>query len=146
MRMKILILNGPNLNLLGVREPDVYGKMSFDTYLAELRRKYPEETIVYYQSNSEGLLIDKIHELGFEYDGIIFNAGGYTHTSVAIADAVSAVKAVVIEVHISNIAAREGFRHTSYLSPVCEGSIVGFGLDSYELALQALRLRNRKRS
>ena len=144
--MKILILNGPNLNLLGVREPDVYGKMSFDNYLEELRKKYPEETIVYYQSNSEGQLIDKIHEVGFEYDGIIFNAGGYTHTSVAIADAVSAVKAVVIEVHISNIARREGFRHTSFLAPVCEGTIAGFGLDSYELALQALRLRNRRHS
>ncbi len=144
--MKILILNGPNLNLLGVREPDVYGKMSFDNYLEELRKKYPEETIVYYQSNSEGQLIDKIHEVGFEYDGIIFNAGGYTHTSVAIADAVSAVKAIVIEVHISNIARREGFRHTSFLAPVCEGSIAGFGLDSYELALQALRLRNRRHS
>ena len=144
--MKILILNGPNLNLLGVREPDVYGKMSFDNYLEELRKKYPEETIVYYQSNSDGQLIDKIHEVGFEYDGIIFNAGGYTHTSVAIADAVSAVKAVVIEVHISNIARREGFRHTSFLAPVCEGSIAGFGLDSYELALQALRLRNRRHS
>lgn len=134
------------MNLLGVREPDVYGKMSFDNYLEELRKKYPEETIVYYQSNSEGQLIDKIHEVGFEYDGIIFNAGGYTHTSVAIADAVSAVKAVVIEVHISNIARREGFRHTSFLAPVCEGSIAGFGLDSYELALQALRLRNRRHS
>ena len=144
--MKIFILNGPNLNLLGVREPDVYGKMSFDNYLEELRKKYPEETIVYYQSNSEGQLIDKIHEVGFEYDGIIFNAGGYTHNSVAIADAVSAVKAVVIEVHISNIARREGFRHTSFLAPVCEGSIAGFGLDSYELALQALRLRNRRHS
>ena len=144
--MKILILNGPNLNLLGVREPDVYGKMSFDNYLEELRKKYLEETIVYYQSNSEGQLIDKIHEVGFEYDGIIFNAGGYTHTSVAIADAVSAVKAVVIEVHISNIARREGFRHTSFLAPVCEGSIAGFGLDSYESALQALRLRNRRHS
>lgn len=144
--MKILILNGPNLNLLGVREPEVYGKMSFDNYLEELRKKYPEETIVYYQSNSEGQLIDKIHEVGFEYDGIIFNAGGYTHTSVAIADAVSAVKAVVIEVHISNIARREGFRHTSFLAPVCEGSIAGFGLDSYELALQALRLRKRRHS
>ncbi len=144
--MKILILNGPNLNLLGVREPDVYGKMSFDNYLEELRKKYPEETIVYYQSNSEGQLIDKIHEVGFEYDGIIFNAGGYTHTSVAIADAVSAVKAVVIEVHISNIARREGFRHTSFLAPVCEGSIAGFRLDSYELALQALRLRKRRHS
>lgn len=144
--MKILILNGPNLNLLGVREPDVYGKMSFDNYLEELRKKYPEETIVYYQSNSEGQLIDKIHEVGFEYDGIIFNAGGYTHTSVAIADAVSAVKAIVIEVHISNIARREGFRHTSFLAPVCEGSIAGFGLDSYELALQALRLRKRRHS
>ena len=144
--MKILILNGPNLNLLGVREPDVYGKLSFDHYLEELRKKYHEETIVYYQSNREGQLIDKIHEVGFEYDGIIFNAGGYTHTSVAIADAVSAVKAIVIEVHISNIARREGFRHTSFLAPVCEGSIAGFGLDSYELALQALRLRKRRHS
>ena len=146
MRMKILILNGPNLNLLGVREPDVYGKMSFDTYLKELQKKYPEETIAYYQSNSEGSLIDKIHEVGFEYDGIIFNAGGYTHTSVAIADAVAAVKAKVIEVHISNVAKRESFRHTSFLSSVCWGSIAGFGLHSYELALQALQLRKKNES
>lgn len=137
--MQILILNGPNLNLLGVREPDVYGRESFSDYLDRLRKKYPEVEIVYYQSNIEGELIDKIHEAGFAYDGIILNAGAYTHTSVAIADAVAAVSAPVVEVHISNIAAREEFRHVSYLTAVCRGAIMGFGLDSYELALLALK-------
>lgn len=137
--MQILILNGPNLNLLGVREPDVYGRESFSDYLDRLRKKYPEVEIAYYQSNIEGELIDKIHEAGFTYDGIILNAGAYTHTSVAIADAVAAVSAPVVEVHISNTAAREEFRHVSYLTAVCRGVIMGFGLDSYELALLALK-------
>lgn len=136
--MQILILNGPNLNLLGVREPDVYGKEMFTDYLQTLQEKYPEVEIAYYQSNIEGELINKIHEVGFGYDGIILNAGGYTHTSVAIADAISAVKAPVVEVHISNTARREVFRHTSYLTAVCRGVIMGFGLQSYELALLAL--------
>ena len=137
--MQILILNGPNLNLLGVREPDVYGRKSFPDYLDKLRGKYPEVEIEYYQSNIEGELIDKIHEVGFLYDGIILNAGAYTHTSVAIADAVAAVSAPVVEVHISNTASREAFRHVSYLTAVCRGVIMGFGLDSYELALLALK-------
>lgn len=136
--MKILILNGPNLNLLGVREPDVYGKESFIDYLQGLRTKYDDVEIAYYQSNIEGELINKIHETGFSYDGIIINAGAYTHTSIAIADAISAIKAPVVEVHISNTAKREVFRHTSYLTAVCRGVIMGFGLKSYELALQAL--------
>ena len=137
--MQILILNGPNLNLLGVREPDVYGRESFPDYLDKLRGKYPEVEIEYYQSNIEGELIDKIHEVGFLYDGIILNAGAYTHTSVAIADAVAAVSTPVVEVHISNTASREAFRHVSYLTAVCRGVIMGFGLDSYELALLALK-------
>lgn len=136
--MKILILNGPNLNLLGVREPGVYGKESFPDYLRYLQNKYKQVEIHYEQSNVEGELINKIHEIGFEYDGVILNAGAYTHTSIALADAVSAVKSPVVEVHISNTAKRETFRHTSYLSAVCCGTITGFGLNSYELALMAL--------
>lgn len=131
-------MNGPNLNLLGVREPEVYGNESFTDFLEKLRKKYPLIRIEYYQSNIEGELINKIHEVGFLYDGIILNAGAYTHTSVAIADAVSAVKTPVIEVHISNTARRESFRHVSYLTAVCRGIIMGFGLNSYELALLAL--------
>lgn len=138
IKMKILILNGPNLNLLGVREPDVYGKESFADYLAKLQTKYPQTEISYYQSNIEGELINKMHEVGFSYDGIILNAGAYTHTSVALADAVSAVKTPVIEVHISNTARREAFRHVSFLTAVCRGVIMGFGMQSYELALLAL--------
>lgn len=141
MVKKVLILNGPNLNLLGVREPEIYGNGGFVEYLDGLRAKYPEMTIDYYQSNSEGALIDKIHEAGFSCDGIVFNAGAYTHTSVAIADAVSAVTAPVVEVHISNTARRESFRHTSFLSAVCTGTITGFGLHSYELAIRALCLK-----
>lgn len=137
--MEVLILNGPNLNLLGVREPEIYGKESFTDYLKILQDKYPEINISYFQSNIEGELINKIHEVGFSYDGIILNAGAYTHTSVAIADAISAVTAPVIEVHISNTAKREAFRHTSYLSAVCKGVIMGFGMKSYELALLALK-------
>ena len=137
--MKILILNGPNLNLLGVREPDVYGTDTFTDYLEKLRNKYPTVDIEYYQSNIEGEMINKIHEVGFSYDGIILNAGAYTHTSVAIADAISAVSSPVIEVHISNTACREAFRHTSYLTAYCQGLIMGFGLNSYELALCAFK-------
>ncbi len=136
--MKILILNGPNLNLLGMREPEVYGNRSFEEYLDYLREKYRNVNIEYEQSNVEGKLIDKIHETGFTYDGIILNAGGYTHTSVALADAVAAVTAPVVEVHISNTARREVFRHASFLSAVCVGTITGFGLNSYELGIQAL--------
>lgn len=135
--MKILIINGPNLNLLGIREPEVYGKETFMDYLEKLKAKYPDVDISYYQSNIEGELINKIHEVGFSYDGIILNAGAYTHTSVAIADAISGVKTPVVEVHISNTARREAFRHVSYLTAVCCGIIMGFGLKSYELALQA---------
>lgn len=141
--MKVLILNGPNLNLLGIREPEVYGREKFQDYLQQLRNHYPEAEIVYAQSNVEGELINKIHEVGFCYDGIILNAGGYTHTSVALADAIAAVNCPVIEVHISNTARREAFRHVSYLSAVCKGVIMGFGLYSYELALQAI-LREKK--
>lgn len=144
MSVKILILNGPNLNLLGVREPEVYGKRGFGDFLDGLRKKYEEVEMEYYQSNVEGELIDKIHETGFVYDGIIFNAGAYTHTSIALADAISAVTCPVIEVHISNTARRESFRHVSFLSAVCLGTITGFGLDSYDLAIQALCLHTGK--
>ena len=136
--MKVLILNGPNLNLLGVREKSIYGETSFDDYLAGLREFYKMVEIDYYQSNVEGELINKIHEVGFACDGIILNAGAYTHTSIAIADAISAISCPVIEVHISNTAKREPFRHVSYLTAVCRGVIAGFGLKSYELAVQAL--------
>ena len=135
--MKILILNGPNLNLLGIREKNIYGETSFEEYLSGLRDFYTMVEIDYYQSNVEGELINKIHEVGFSYDGIILNAGAYTHTSIAIADAISAILCPVIEVHISNTAKREIFRHVSFLTPVCRGVIAGFGLKSYELALQA---------
>ena len=133
--MKIAIINGPNLNLLGKREPDVYGTTSFDDFLKELQKRYPKIEIVYFQSNVEGELINKIHELGFSFDGIILNAGAYTHTSVAIADAIAAIKTAVIEVHLSNIFAREDFRHVSYSGSKCVGSISGLGLKGYELAL-----------
>jgi len=133
--MKIAIINGPNLNLLGKREKDIYGNMGFDEYLAQLKVKFSNIELYYYQSNVEGELINKLHEIGFNYDGIILNAGAYTHTSVAIADAISAIKAPVIEVHISNIFAREDFRHVSFLGAKCKGSISGFGLKSYEIAL-----------
>ena len=135
--MKLIIINGPNLNLLGVREPSVYGKQSFVQYLEELKNKFTPAHIDYFQSNVEGELINKLHEVGFSYDGIILNAGGYTHTSVAIADAISAIKTPVIEVHISNIYAREEFRHNSLIAGRCKGSISGFGLDSYKLAIES---------
>ena len=133
--MNLIIINGPNLNLLGVREKDVYGDKNFGTYLAELKIKYPLITLDYYQSNVEGELINKLHEVGFSYDGIILNAGGYTHTSIALADAVAAIKTPVVEVHISNIFAREEYRHISYIAKNCVGSISGLGLRSYELAI-----------
>jgi 3-dehydroquinate dehydratase-2 len=136
--MNIIIINGPNLNLLGKREPTIYGDQSFEDYLEKLQKMYPEINISYFQSNIEGELIDSIHETGFISDGIILNAAAYTHTSVAIADAISAVKCPVIEVHISNTAKREKFRHHSFLSPVCKGTITGFGMDSYRLAVEAL--------
>lgn len=136
--MKIIIINGPNLNLLGARETNMYGVQSFEEYLKELKNKYSNIQIDYYQSNIEGEIINKLHETGFTYDGIILNAGGYTHTSVSISDAVAAIKTPVIEVHISNIFAREEFRHTSLLSPKCKGIISGFGLDSYRLAIEFL--------
>lgn len=137
-KMQILILNGPNLNLLGKREPEVYGKETFTDYLQRLKELYPEVEISYFQSNIEGELINKIHEAGFSYGGIILNAGAYTHTSIALADAIAAVQTPVVEVHISNTAKREAFRHVSYLTAVCKGMIMGFGLKSYELALLSL--------
>lgn len=136
--MKILILNGPNLNLLGVREPGIYGNSSFDSYLPQLRGRYPAVDIEYRQSNIEGELIDIMQETGFSYDGIILNAGAYTHTSIALHDCIRSLKCPVIEVHISNVHNREEFRRHSYISPVCKGVICGFGLDSYRLALEAL--------
>ena len=134
--MALLIINGPNLNLLGKREKNIYGDQSFENYFAELQKKYSEEELVYFQSNSESEIIDKIHEVGFEIDGIIINAGAFTHTSVAIRDAIAGVTSPVIEVHISNVHGREEFRHKSYISAVCKGVIAGFGLDSYRLAVE----------
>ena len=136
--MKILIINGPNLNLLGKREPDIYGHASFDDYLQQLRQRYPEVEVHYYQSNVEGLLIDEMQRVGFHYDGIVLNAGAYTHTSVALHDCIRAITCPVIEVHISNVHQREAFRHTSLISAACKGVICGFGLDSYRLAVEAL--------
>ena len=137
--MKILIINGPNLNLLGKRERSVYGDSSFETYLSKLRAQYPRHQIDYFQSNIEGELINAIHENGFgQVNGIILNAGAYTHTSIALSDAIRSVTVPVVEVHISNIHARESYRHVSMISAACKGSIIGFGLDSYRLALEAL--------
>ena len=135
--MKICIINGPNLNLLGTREPSVYGNSSFDTYLEELKKSFPEVEFSYFQSNVEGELINKLHEIGFSSDGIVMNAGAYTHTSIGIADAVKAISTPVIEVHISNTHSRESFRHNSYLAPVAKGIIIGFGMDSYRLGVQS---------
>ncbi|WP_205942729.1 type II 3-dehydroquinate dehydratase [Pedobacter psychroterrae] len=136
--MKIQIINGPNLNLLGLREPGIYGSLSFEEYLKELREIYSIVEIDYYQSNVEGELINKLHEVGFTYDGIIINAGGYTHTSVAIADAIAGIKTPVVEVHISNIYAREEFRHVSLTGKNCKGVLTGFGMDGYRLAIESL--------
>lgn len=141
--MNILIINGPNLNLLGKREKSIYGEESFDDFLAGLRQHYASHQIDYFQSNIEGEIIDKIQEAGFSCDGIILNAGAYTHTSIAISDAMRAVSAPVIEVHISNIHAREEYRHKSMIAAAASGSIIGFGLDSYRLALEALIEKNK---
>ena len=135
--MKIQIINGPNINLLGRREPGIYGSTSFESYLEELRQRFPQVEIDYYQSNVEGFMIDKIHEVDFSYDGIILNAGAYTHTSIALQDAIRAIKTPVVEVHISNVHTREEFRHRSMISCACRGVILGFGLDSYRLALES---------
>jgi 3-dehydroquinate dehydratase-2 len=132
------VINGPNLNLLGVREKSIYGEQSFENYLADLQRQFPEHEINYFQSNVEGALIDKLQEVGFDHQGIILNAGGYTHTSVAISDTIAAINTPVVEVHISNIHARESYRHQSLISKNCVGMIAGFGLESYKLALQYL--------
>ena len=135
---KILIINGPNLNLLGVREPGIYGSNSFESFLPQLKAKFPEVEIEYYHSNIEGEMINKIHEVGFSYDGIVLNAGAYTHTSVALHDAIAAIKTPVIEVHISNVHQREEFRHHSYISSVASGIIIGFGLKGYEMAVGSI--------
>ncbi|WP_353077168.1 type II 3-dehydroquinate dehydratase [Flavobacterium sp.] len=135
--MQLLILNGPNLNLLGQREPEVYGNQSFDSYFDELKLQFPSVQLDYFQSNVEGEIINKLQEVGFSYDGILLNAGAYTHTSVAISDCVKAITSPVIEVHISNTFSRETFRHQSYISPNAKGVIIGFGLKSYALAIQS---------
>lgn len=139
--MQILIINGPNLNLLGKREPSVYGTTGFDEYFTQLQSQYPDISLSYFQSNHEGLLIDKIHETGFGYDGIILNAGAYTHTSIALHDAIKSVTTPVIEVHISNIHSREEFRHKSMIAPACTGSIIGLGLQSYRLAIEYFAIK-----
>jgi len=136
--MKIQIINGPNLNLLGVREKSIYGSSSFEDYLQDLRKRYAEHTIDYYQSNVEGEIINKLHAVGFSYDGVVVNAGAYTHTSIAIADAIAAITTPVIEVHISNVYKREEFRHHSMLAANCKGVIAGFGMDSYRLGIENL--------
>jgi len=135
--MQLLILNGPNLNLLGQREPEVYGNQNFDSYFDELKLQFPMVELDYFQSNVEGEIINKLQEVGFSYDGILLNAGAYTHTSVAISDCVKAITTPVIEVHISNTFSRETFRHQSYISPNAKGVIIGFGLKSYALAIQS---------
>lgn len=142
--MKIQIINGPNINLLGKREPSVYGAVSFDDYLLQLRAMFPEVEMEYYQSNVEGEMINKLHEVGFSCDGVILNAGAYTHTSIALQDAIRAITAPVIEVHISNVHSREEFRHKSMISCACMGVICGFGLDSYRLGVEALLTEKNK--
>ncbi|WP_442266276.1 type II 3-dehydroquinate dehydratase [Tenacibaculum sp. ZS6-P6] len=135
--MNFLIINGPNLNLLGKREPNIYGDSSFESYFEKLKENFPNTKLSYYQSNIEGEIINKLHEVGFDYDGIILNAAAYTHTSIAIADAVKAIKTPVVEVHISNTHGREEFRHKSFIAKNAKGVILGFGLDSYKLAIQS---------
>lgn len=135
--MKIIIINGVNLNLLGKREPEIYGSQTFESYFSDLKNQFPDIQLSYFQSNIEGELINKIHQVGFSYDGIILNAGAYTHTSIALHDAIKSITTPVIEVHISNTHTREAFRHTSYISAVAKGLIMGFGLKSYELALRS---------
>lgn len=139
--MKIQIINGPNLNLLGVREPGIYGDSSFESYLPKLKEAFPDVEISYYQSNIEGELIDKMQQVGFSYDGIVLNAGAYTHTSIALHDCIRSLRCPVVEVHISNVHTREEFRHKSMISSACMGVICGFGLDSYRLAIEGLRLK-----
>ena len=134
---KLIIINGPNLNLLGTREPDIYGNLSFTEFLENLKSKYSTIEFEYFQTNIEGEIIDKLHEVGFSFDGVILNAAAYTHTSVGIGDAVKSIKTPVVEVHISNTFSREDFRHVSYISPNVKGIIIGFGLQSYELAVQS---------
>jgi 3-dehydroquinate dehydratase II len=138
MAKRIQIINGPNLNLLGKREPDVYGSQTFETFFDTLKKRFPEMELHYYQSNVEGELINKLHEVGFSFDGIILNAGAYTHTSVAIHDAIGAIKTPVVEVHISNVYAREEFRHKSLITSKCVGMITGFGMEGYAMALNYL--------
>ena len=140
MRKKVVIINGPNMNLLGKREQDIYGNKSFDDYLLDLKSAFPDLDIEYFQSNIEGELVNAIHQYGFDYDGIVLNAAAYTHTSVALHDAIKGVETPVIEVHMSNTAAREEFRHNSLIAAACYGSIAGFGLHSYDLAVRALIL------
>lgn len=140
--MKILILNGPNINLLGKREPEIYGGRGFADYFDELKKTFPEVEFGYYQTNVEGEMINKIHEVGFSWDGIVLNAGAYTHTSIALQDAIKAVETPVVEVHISNVHKREEFRHKSMISCACLGVICGFGLDSYRLGVEALKRHN----
>ena len=135
---KIAVINGPNLNLLGVREKSIYGDTSFDSYFAGLKSRFENVELTYFQSNCEGSIIDEIHRVGFDVDGIVLNAGAYTHYSIAIADAIRAVKAPVVEVHISNVHSREEYRHVSIIAPACRGVIAGFGLKSYDLAVEAL--------
>lgn len=134
--MKIIIINGPNLNLLGKREPEIYGSQTFESYFEQLKTAYPQIDLVYYQTNHEGAIIDKLHEIGFNYDGIIINGGAYTHTSIAIADALGAIKTPAIEVHISDVYTREAFRHHSYFTAKCISVYIGMGLKGYEVALQ----------
>lgn len=136
--MKILIINGPNLNLLGKRQTDIYGTQPFEVYLEGLRKLYPQHQIDYFQSNCEGAIIDRLHADGFSIDAIVLNAGAYTHTSIAIADAIRSITTPVVEVHISNVHAREAYRRVSYIAEACRGSVVGFGLDSYRLAIEAV--------
>ncbi|HKJ42430.1 MAG TPA: type II 3-dehydroquinate dehydratase [Sunxiuqinia sp.] len=137
--MKILLINGPNLNLLGKREKNIYGDLAFEDYFKELKDRFSDIDLSYFQSNIEGEIIDKIHQVGFDFDGIIINAGAYTHTSVAIRDAIAGIQTPVVEVHISNILTRENFRHESLIGPVCVGSIMGFGMDSYRLGIESFR-------
>ncbi len=136
--MRILVLNGPNLNLLGTREPEVYGSESFESYFETLKDRFPNHSLEYFQSNHEGTLIDKLHEVGFSYHGVVFNPGGYTHTSIALRDAIAGIETSVFEVHISNLAEREDFRQVSYVKDVCIGSINGMGLEGYAVAIEAL--------
>lgn len=137
--MKLAVINGPNLNLLGTREPDIYGSLSFEQYFEELKSYFPNDELEYFQSNSEGEVVDRIQKAGRECDGIVLNAGAYTHTSAAIGDAVAAIDIPTVEVHISNVFAREEFRHKSYISPYAKGIIVGLGLDGYKLAIESFK-------